>query len=703
MRRLQEKDVEQNMLQCLATHDKKKSKPAKFDPSARFPRKRDRLRPGSGSKNVFGPCQQHSGSIQTLLVLKRYEAHPSTPTHVDNPWLYYLDRNPPTTSTTRSHPPLTPAVGVMITEPKFNDSEAAALFASYTSCDVQLLPAESWDSVTFTLPHAIKAAEPISLQSITGATVLFLACYVIGDDDSMNKLLHMRKTGSAIIKDLLDNDIASLLEDRVHSCTKLLFEDAMRKRSDWTLDSMCRHLSLWFKVWTRRRKTARFHVHHPLQIEELVEDLFALWREKPLTGRRVFAQDTEEGWEDTAEVAMLGAYYGSAVATIVLVALTRVDDGKAKIAKREGLAKLGNEWSSNCQSILSSVLKSGVTIKTDATSEAFLEHINRRIVAQNREELVNITFALFRTRDKLTTVVQSYSSIMDGKRLRAAFQQAFASVVTQDVPIDAAAVHTFFGTEEADEHIAALRLGKLEHYNAGFSKVIFEDLESPRITAYTEKDLLTDARFKGCIVRASPPSTNLDPLPAMRAIAEKEQVQRMRSAERAAERTALITAGSAKLALPGTSPAEEVRAGTGTPSANGFNVHPPKSLLAVLGLRDTSSRTSWLKGHSYTVLILSSILATLIAIVSHRTTLWPGFSQPKNHTTSLTSASSHAGVRASPQALMARVTGEWEFADDLHVSDGDMVELLGKSVDGWYMVKVSNVDKVGVGCPACRR
>lgn len=693
MRRMQERDVEASMKQSWVDHPKQWWRSAAFIPSAQFPRKRDRLLPGNGNKTVFGPCQQRTGAIKTLLVLNSYDSPPRPPPPAaNNLWLSYLDRTCTPSSRSSAQPPLTPVVGVMVSEPQFTDSQAKALLAPYWACDVQLLPATSWDEATFTVPIATKASDPISFRNIQGVTVLFLACYVIGDDDSLNKLLQMRQTGSAILKDLIHNGLSSILDDRVYSCTKSLIRTAMQEKTDWNLEALCCQLSLWFDVWTNRKKTALLHAVYPLQIEELVEDLFGLWRERPFEGRRVFSPDTAGGWEDAAEVTLLGAYYGSAVGTIVLIALGRIEAGKSRIAKRESRVRLGTEWSTNCQSILCAVLNKSVSIKTDATSEALLDRINSRIVKANKQEILNIRSALDRVKAKLCTVTQSFNSFMDGQRLTCAFQQAFTSVVTQNIPIEPETVHAFFGGDVAEVSIATLRSGSPDRYNADFSHLIFEDLESRLFASRTDKELAEYMRMKNRPKTSVPPSTRLNPMPIVQKIEERKRVQKLREAERSAEQRAMITARSTRLALPAS---EAVT--TTPPSPTHCNDVP----LTCSSDVSSSTQKKMDQGQGLKAPKWPLVVAGLAAIVG----ICAAYYKPKFATSAfdrlhspLPDLSGTVPPGSSSKVVMARVTDIWEFADKLHVSAGDMVELVGKPADGWYSIKVSSVDKPGVRC-----
>lgn len=397
-------------------------------------------------------------------------------------------------------------------------------------------------------------------------------------------------------------------------------------------------------------------------------------------------------------MTLLGAYYGSAVGTIVLVALGRIEAGKSKIAKRESWVKLGTEWSTNCQSILCAVLNNSVSIKADATSEALLERINSRIVRANKQEILNIRSALDRVRDNLSTVIQTFRTFVDGERLRRAFRQAFTSVVTQDVPIDPDNVHAFFGGDTDEESIATLRSGSLDRYNADFSHLICDDLGSRLFAIRSDKELVEYSRMKNLYNAPASPSPHLNQLPAVQKIEERRRVQKLRETERSAEQTAVITAASAKRALPALSSSEAITTGLPSPTHSNGVLHTCTSDIS-FSTQEGKDQCSTPRARKWPLVMAG--LAAVVGISAVYYTFGLPTSVLSRLHFPLLDFSGTVSHGSSSQVVLARVIHTWEFADKLFVSDGDMVELVGKPVGGWYTMKVSSVDKPGVCCPTC--
>lgn len=692
--RLKEKQAMLEMEKAWVEYQHMEWHPSKaFEPSARFPGTRELYGLRNSSGNLFGPIKSRSLDVETVLVLKRCKLRASNDTSPPS-WMSYLDRD------VRSHPSsrpmlLTPAVGVMVSEPEFKDAEARSLFASLEGCKVKLLPVDGWENATFARPRGIGDRDPITLRGIRGPTILFLGCYVIGDRQSTDKLLLMRETGSIILHDLLDTDLVGIVEGRLNDLVKKTFAAAMECSADWSLHELCLRLALWFRVWMAEPKIVQLckqSVQMPL--DSLVQMINEVWQ--PEVGNfRLFAPDTDEGWEDTAEVTAIGVYHGCAVGAVVLAALKKIGKAEDRITSFEKTADLTHEWVTNAIAVLTAVFKAGAALKLDESKKRIVERLNRDLLKANHDEIFHLNKNLRRVRDNLTTVVASYAhrSILDGERLRAAFGQAFTAVVTQDVDVQVTDVIAFFQNDDCKEDLPTLRHGSIQHFDARFSHTIFEDLGSLRLLSYTARDFETIPRLKKCL-KSRPSARNDYGLKrVVLQLKRQVEVQKQRQEEqRIAAKSIESTPAASKINAP--EPRGDKR--SSTPEY----AQPPTRVMASLQSFVAFLKTSANSVNLYRVASTLSFATLLLAIWLSYSVASKGAAKLPQSFASWSHVSAGDGVILPVPATMAKVTNSYDVNASRRVLPGDTVELLTVPAKGWYMIKVQGSDEEGVSCTA---
>lgn len=483
---------------------------------------------------VFGPSRAPSGLNGAVITLKRrQQSNPGSGEEDHGPWIFYLHR-PSLTLPVECGAPLTAAIGVMVLEPTFQDMDAKRLFACHTGCEVDIVAAEDWTNVGFAPPPGVKGTKEVCLKGLNGVSVLYLACCVLRMDDACAKLLQMKETGNMVLNDMIKRNFVGVLEVHAPVCLEALVSSAMQVSTEWCFQTLCQRFSLWFRVWTNRPKAERLLRQSPLDLNRLTKDLLALWtRSRTRKGFRVFAPDTDEGWENTAEVTAMGAFYGSVVGTVTLTSLKAIKMRMEKMDKKKRNADLTAEWGKNAVAILTAVFKNSAAIDLQATKEAYLNRVNEKIVSANTDELFSLSMYLHGIRSSLCSVTTSYEDHLDGDRLHRGFQQAFSCVTTQLAPIDTQTVLSFFSPGAASagtsssvsvttaspvngavntptgsvvtgtgatmpqiQPLTSLRDGCVSHHSASFGPLIFEDMASLKVHTYTSEYIKTNPRFK---------------------------------------------------------------------------------------------------------------------------------------------------------------------------------------------------------------
>ncbi|EKD00010.1 hypothetical protein A1Q2_05668 [Trichosporon asahii var. asahii CBS 8904] len=488
-----------------------------FTPWAQFPRKRSPLVPQTVSDITFGPCELGPKQHRSLNIVLKWAQLDTKVSEKAQRWLYYLDRPSARPVEYNRGPPLTPSIGTMVCQPDFQDEDALALWTNCTDCEV-LVNTEadlSWGN------FERSAEKTRQLQGLQGVTVLFLGCVVISDDVACSKLLLMRETGYRILEDLIRLNILAVLVGMFDDCLLPLLQTAMSSGPEWSLQELCEHLSRWFIVCTRLSDYDDSPSHSHLALKALLAHILNIATSENGSGaRRLFAPQTSEGWQDTADVAAMGTVYGCAVGTLMVQSVKDIIMCREHSNLPPSSAKSNAESPQLAGTILQAVMSS--ELDSCAPDEvAVMGTSSRELPPWSRSQVLDLYRFLQQVQASLQSVVESYQSVLDGERLVHAVQAAFSSVVSKHVPLDNTSNISIFGTEHlasvaGSGHHASLRDGQpVRRYNAGFALEAFRDLASLEVCNHSEEDLRTDSRFQDCWAgEASRPTRSDDEPPA---------------------------------------------------------------------------------------------------------------------------------------------------------------------------------------------
>lgn len=440
----------------------------------------------SSNENTFGPAFR--GRDDGIVIKLRRVPKSLWPASIGqlSLWVSYLNRPSHAGLIMKRGPCLTSAVGAMVLEPKFGDTAASNVFDSYNSCDVELAPATDWPKVSFSPPSKLNSGT-IRLEAIQGVTLLFPACRVLHEARACEKLLQMRLSGAVILQDLIERKFTGVAETEVSACLSHVVRSAMNRDTLWGFPALCTRLSLLFTTWNLRPKNERLHECRFIDLRHLYHDLFSLV-ETTLAGRdyRLFAPDTAEGWEDTAETTALGAICGSVVATVTLRCLRKIEELQAHDTRPQYL----EERSQNTLSILSAILRPSATMPMPEKTVP--------LSSKGQDIMMGLHRFLLDVKRTMLSITHSYKNQIDGERLGSAFQQAYTCViVARDLPLDRGITSQFFGLRASSDNDGYdnLREGNVLHYDARFAIEIFFDISCLATYKYTEDDLKTDPRF----------------------------------------------------------------------------------------------------------------------------------------------------------------------------------------------------------------
>ncbi|EJT52633.1 hypothetical protein A1Q1_03087 [Trichosporon asahii var. asahii CBS 2479] len=487
-----------------------------FTPWAQFPRKKSPLVPQTVSDITFGPCELGPKQHRSLNIVLKWAQLDTKVSEKALRWLYYLDRPAARPVEYNRGPPLTPSIGTMVRQPDFQDEDALALWANCTDCEV-LVNTEadlSWGN------FERSAEKTRQLQGLQGVTVLFLGCVVINDNAACSKLLLMRETGYWILEDLIRHDFLDVLDGRFDDCLLPLLQTAMTAGPEWSLQELCEHLSRWFIVWTRLSGYDGSPSHSHTAFKALLVYLSNIATSERGSGaRRLFAPQTSEGWEDTADVAAMGTVYGCAVGTLTMLSLKSITERMQLSDVPPSPVKTNAESPQLGSKILQAILSSNQDT-CGADESVLMGGSSCKLPPQYHGDVLALSRFLQHLRASVNSVALSYQSVLDGERLVQAIQAAFSSVVAKHVSLENTSVHQFFGTEHmapmtGTGHHASFRDELARWYNAGFAVEAFRDLASLEVCNHSEEDLRTDSRFHDCWAgEASRPTRSDDEPPA---------------------------------------------------------------------------------------------------------------------------------------------------------------------------------------------
>lgn len=645
----------------------------------------------SSSDCYFGPAPAPGthDCLGAVVTLKRKSSSSATSLGGLGPWVSYLYRpSLPLNRDDKRGVPLTPAICEMVLQTKFNDADADHLFGSYPNYEVEVAAAGKWTETGWATPSGHDGEGPLILKQLRGATILFLGCCVLRNDKACAKLLQMKNTGGVILTDMNAWGFVGPLETHLQPSLQEVMKAAMATSTEWDYPSLCRRLALWFTAHLLSPK-AEHLVGARKAAEKALQKLLALW--KPNVGPRLFAPGTNEGWEDTAELTAMGAYYGSALATVVKLALQKVEGRRERLDRRKRNVDLSEELGHNAITLLTSFLKVGLQLKTNVTKEALLEHLARKAVAKNDVDLLELFELLQAVASSLDSITKAYSEQLDRARLLQAVTQAFENVLGRYDGLTLDLIRGFFKLETETGQLTSLRDGNAEPYHSGFGNEIFADLKSLQVHSHTQHDLQTKPRFKNCWATPQQAQVQRSTSVLVQQLAQVSHLAQA-SSPQGAPAAPVALASEAKSSLTVADSALE------TPSPAPTTVITPRRPLATAIPQDhaapaptsTGSHVhTWYSVSVYALFILMVALLPPDICPSHWKPHDPRvpFGFDKFAKTSCTAA--------SPACV---VTVAHEIADHLFVLEGDVVEPSSIAIEGWLKVQVKGTSYSGVSC-----
>lgn len=709
--RLMEKDVENKMEVAWKQYLGRRTNlvwsicRAAFVSRALFPSKTDVF--GCWTREtLFGPGPSLASTAGVVMRLK--SRHSKTDNPGDNHWLLYLAR-PSVDVDTHSVPPLTPAVGVMVSEPSFLDTAAGELFASYAKYDVEVAAAETWKTAGFSTSACVKDSKWVKLEGIKGATVLFLGCCVIRDSKACAKLLKLRDAGEDILTDLTNRKLVGPLEPVHGACLRSLFEEALEVSTDWSFERVCQRLALWFTAWITRPK-AEYLFHLPdLPAEEILKGALSLCNAWTRERNRLFAPKTVEGWEDAAELTAMAAWYGSAVGAVTMACLIKTEERVRKMDRTKRAADLMEEWLQNGLSIVGGVLLGAeLSVEFAVSKRELLNLLNAKAKKKIQDDLTTLIDLLRHVRAVLRSAGRVYARHFDSATFNKVFQQAFCCAVTHH-QVTAKDVVSFFSGSFASDELSSLRDGNVTHYYAQWGRFIFEDLTKLRVVDYSEADLRTNVRFRDCwsasattpFPPSSPHSAALSAqspssaLPAFPVLTQKTSATDIRTTPTVPALSALpsppaapgppaVPARTAAPARPPSPSPPDAPSASPVPAAPVPHVSRPVVVPTPARNLPRAPAQPVARGWRICLRDPTTVLAIAILVLAAIVPYW--WSAPAPFGPSSCTAISKECIVTYPS----------EIADGLFVSRGDVVKITGETSPGWRGVRIKSSGQPGV-------
>lgn len=137
-------------------------------------------------------CEKLAPEVARLSVARRSK------------WLHYIfrQRGP---LPVNDFPPLSHVVGTMVEHREFTDEVAMDVYGVFGECDVLVGTAPAIDGEESASTSDGSGA--VRLSALNGTTVLFMACLLLHDEESVQKLLDMKITGLMILRDMTDHGL----------------------------------------------------------------------------------------------------------------------------------------------------------------------------------------------------------------------------------------------------------------------------------------------------------------------------------------------------------------------------------------------------------------------------------------------------------------------------------------------------------------
>lgn len=188
---------------------------------ARFPRQLEPCSRSSAtcSKTVFGPYNE------TGLIVDLRQCDPLDPEMSRlsvarrSKWLHYIFRQCGPLPIMH-FPPLSHVVGTMVEQREFTDEVAMDVYGVFDDCSIDVLVQGGLLPVFGAAPSARGLAlttvseGAVRLNSLSGATVLFLACLLLQVEEPVQKLLNMKVTGLVILRDMANHGLGWIMQSQ---------------------------------------------------------------------------------------------------------------------------------------------------------------------------------------------------------------------------------------------------------------------------------------------------------------------------------------------------------------------------------------------------------------------------------------------------------------------------------------------------------
>lgn len=162
-------------------------------------------------------------------------------------------------------PPMSHVLGVMVDHPEFTDEVAMDMYGAFDNCTIAIMT-ESDLMPAFGLATSVQCNAlgtvsngnaKLTLAALNGATILFLGCLLLQEENAVHKLLNMKVISLVILKDMSDHGLGWLVQPR----------DAGSIISRWLEKTTCNprappatpQLSLFLTAWINRRGGPMHH------------------------------------------------------------------------------------------------------------------------------------------------------------------------------------------------------------------------------------------------------------------------------------------------------------------------------------------------------------------------------------------------------------------------------------------------------------
>lgn len=359
---------------------------------ARFPHQAETSQP---QQMVFGPFNE----VGLVLSLQHCDGLRPDTSRLSvsrrSRWLHYVLRECGPLPVMH-FPPLNHVVGTMVEHREFTDEVAMGVYGVFDDCTIDVLveggllpafgvaPSKTCKALTSVTSGAVR------LNSLNGATVLFLACLLLQAEDPVQKLLNMKVTGLVILTDLADHGLGWVIQSR----------DASAIISRWIgsteycqqLPPPAPRLFLLFEAWLRRLDGPFSHPHEATPVT-LFRDLCDL-NLSAHTGSSRPGDGDPDGSRDEKRRRNLvrsGMFHGAGAGSAVAVFLGSFADKHRENTPTDAVTFLAKEW---LDDLMKRLVKYGgpslITVEAAAAAKVHLTSKLEACTEEGLEELVKL-------------------------------------------------------------------------------------------------------------------------------------------------------------------------------------------------------------------------------------------------------------------------------------------------------------------------